>query len=218
MIISQNFSAVNVASDYLYVPARKGVKVVIAGVTSSTLNLQISTDHATWSDLSLYTNNGTTYIIPSTTTAYYVRFLCTIFYASDTPFATIANVLDVTGLQAFAIDTVDYVWDYSIQGGALSDIILQPSKLLPAGAVAYWLIRRTLNSLTGSAAVGLGVTGSQGALETDSKTTPTVSLATATLLQGIAAADSIDVKFNITGATLTAGKLQWTLFYQYPTF
>ena len=220
MIQTKVFQTLNDASGIIYVPAAKSVQTVISGVGQDgiVLTLQKSTDGATWSTITTFAGNGTTKTLVSASTAYFVRLLCTTYAGTPVLVGSIANVLDVTGLQAFAVGTVDYLWDFAIQGGALSDIILQPSKLLPSGAVAYWLIRKTITPTTGAGAAGLGVTGSQGCLETNSLTPATVSLATATLLQGIAIADGLDVKFNITGSTLTAGKLQWTLFYLYPTF
>lgn len=201
------FTAIADGPGSIFVPENAYFAYSVTDTFVATIKFQYSDDGgATWTDAATETTAGVAYI--KATADWYVRVICSAF-TSGQAVVTLYNAAGATLAARYKPFTVDYVWAFTTDGGAVTDITLYPSKVIPAGSLFFSLTRRITTAIGGAGDIGLGYDGNAGGLEADSKGGNANEFKN--IADGCVSLDAVDVAANITSAILTDGVIVWTL-------
>ncbi len=202
------FSGLEIGTQTIFVPENGYFTHVVTGTFVGTVKFQKSEDGgATYSDSVTVSAPGVGHLIMTADS--YIRVICSAFTSGsiNVAFYNAAGSTNTARMKPF---TVDYVWDFDVDGGANnSHVILYPSKIIPDGTIFYEFVRKVLTTVTGGGTIGLGYTDNAYGIEADSQTPVVVK---ADIVDGPLELQPgvIDVKRDITTDTITAGVIMWT--------
>ncbi len=209
MKLTQLFSAPATSGIVSVLPGRSlTYSLVMDGEVAFSLRLQKSENGgATWTTVATYDDEISDTVTVSILTLF--RFVCLEIDDDSLVTAVLRN--SIYGVLDRQVATVDYVWDYAVQTGAIGAYELPPSHAVPVDAWGFQWARQEITPLSGAGVLSLGIDSDADAIEDGGTVGNAVGFFPSPQVIG----DGQAIKANITGDTLGAGKVCWTLTYFY---
>ncbi len=209
-------------------PVNGAFEVIVSGMsgTDSMLVQKSSDNGATWTLHTTISADGTARAVADVSLAVGIRVIADVIGAGHSWTVSVENIADATGLPTLTLQTFDYIYDYAIHGGTNnSNFTLTPSKPMPANTICVGVFAEILTTLTGGGGFNLGVgltanldclsnaVAGDGVFDTAGEVhNDMFPNGTREIFVDHDGGGPVDVKGQITGNSITAGKVRITLW------